>query len=111
MKYIFSYKSYNGKEWETVKTVGEYFTDLKNWNTYTYSTENDTITHNFRVYFKYKEFINEDNEYCTYYYIDNHTKEIDKTTAINNKLQEQSQAIENNTNAIEEIILTLLNEN
>ncbi len=118
MEYIFGKRPYNGQEYELVKTVDDTsFSDFSNGHfvTYIYENEDITITHTFRIIRKYQEVIDNQNKYCTFYLIDNHTQDIDRTPPINNQLETHTQtlmaqtvALNEQSEAIDDIIITLL---
>ena len=111
MEYIFGTRFYNGQECELVKTVDD--NSYSNFPegqfvTYIYDTDYMTVTHNFRIIRKYNEIIDTQVKYCTFYLIDNHTQDIDRTAPINNQLEEHTNSIQEQSDAIDEIIITLL---
>ena len=111
MNYIFGTRMYDGKETEFVKIVDDHFVEMDEGKFVTYTFDNGAIniTHHFRILWKYKQDIDLQNNYQTWYYIDNHTKEVDNTSTIFNRLDNQSATIQEQSNAIDEIIMDLLN--
>jgi len=112
MEYIFGIRLYDGKETEFVKTISDDYTNFVDgqFMTYTYANGEMTITHNFRILWKYKQDVDLQNNYNTWYYIDNHTKEIDKTPGINAVLEDHTSKLNEQSEVIDDIIIELLGE-
>lgn len=110
MDYIFGTRVYDGKETEFVKIVDDHYVELPEgkFTTYTYSNESISINHRFRILWKFKQNMDLQDNYQVWYYIDNHTKEVDNTTTIFNRLDIQSAQIQEQSNVIDDIILDLL---
>ena len=102
MEYIFGTRMYDGKETDYVELPEGKFTS------YTFDNGSITITHKFRILWKYKQNMDLQDNYQVWYYIDNHTKEIDNTTIIFNRLDSQSALLQEQSDAIDDIILDLL---
>lgn len=111
MEYIFGTKLYDGKYCEYLETKGDSYTEFEPgvFREYNIETSLLNIKHTFRVLFRFK--IQEDLEgkFCTWYYIDNHTTDIDRTPAINATLTEHQGQLNEQSEAIDDIIIDLLN--
>lgn len=111
MEFIFGTKLYDGKYCEYVKTQGESYTELEPGAFTSYVINNPlmTIKHTFRVLFRFKAQQDLQGNFCTWYYIDNHTTDIDRTPAINETLTTQQYQINEQSDAIDDILIDLLN--
>lgn len=110
MEYIFGTKKYDGQVVEVCKTEGESYTNLSGFVNYVFTNPSMTITHTFRIIRKYKEEIDLRGIHCTWYLIDNHTKDIDRTAPIFNDLDNHDQRIESNSVAIDDILISILED-
>lgn len=111
MDFIFGTRLYDGKYCEFLKTQGERYTELEPgaFTTHVINTPLMTISHKFRVLNRFKVSQDLQGNYCTWYYIDNHTSDIDRTPAINITLDEQQTALQEQSEAIDDILIDLLN--
>lgn len=113
MEYVFGKKLYNNQETEFVKTISDdKVEDLPNGRfvTYVYDNGSITITHNFRILWKYKENQDLQGKYQTWYYIDNHTITSDFLKPINKQLSTQSLQLRDQSEIIDDILIDLLGE-
>ena len=110
MDYIFGTRLYDGKQCEFLKTQGESYTELEPGMFASHVVTNPlmTITHTFRVLFKFKAQQDLEGNFCTWYYIDNHTTDIDRTPAINNQLNNHESKLTEQSEAIDDILIDLL---
>ena len=110
MDYIFGTRLYDGKQCEFLKTQGESFTELEPGMFASHVVSNSlmTITHTFRVLFKFKAQQDLEGNCCTWYYIDNHTTDIDITPAINTQLANHESQLADQSDAIDDILIDLL---
>lgn len=111
MEFIFGNRLYDGKYCEFLKTEGERFTDFEPGAFTTHIINNPlmTITHTFRVLRQFKTEQDKQGNYCTWYYIDNHTTDIDRTPAINANLENQKAQLLEQSEVIDDILIELLN--
>ena len=111
MEYLFGKKLYDGKETEYVKVSDSNdFPELPNGRfvTYTYESDSITITHTFRVLWSYMKNTALDGKYQAWYYIDNHTKEVNNLKPLADTVTEHSARLDEQSDAIDEIIIQLL---
>lgn len=96
MEFIFGTRLYDGQQCEYVKTIGETYTEFPegNFMEHVIETPSSIITHNFRIIRCFRKEQDKQGNHCTWYYIDNHIIDTDRTPAINNQLKEQSDAID-----------------
>ena len=113
MEYIFGTRLYDGKQCEYVKIVGDRHEELENGKFYSHEIKNPlmTIIHKFRVLYRFKANQDLQGKYCTWYYIDNHTTDIDRTPSINATLLEQQEELRKQNATLENILIDLLNAN
>lgn len=111
MDFIFGTRLYDGQYCEFLKTQGESFTDLTPgvFSSHVISNPLMTITHTFRVIRKFKEDQDLQGNFCTWYYIDNHTQDVDRTPGINMTLTEHNDQLAEQSEVIDDIIIELLN--
>ena len=111
MEFTFGTRLYDGKYCEYLKTKGESYTELEPgaFTSHVINTPLMTITHNFRVLFRFKAQEDLQGDFCTWYYIDNHTTDIDRTPAINATLTSQQNQLSEQSDAIDDILIDLLN--
>lgn len=111
MEYIFGKRMYDGKETEFVKTVSDdAYSNFPDGRFMTYVFDNGTvvITHTFRILWKYREERDLQGKYCSWYYIDNHTREQDNLRPVNETLVAHTQELQEQSDAIDDIIIELL---
>lgn len=110
MEFIFGTKLYDGKYCEFLKTQGESYTDLEPGVFVSHVVNNPlmVIRHNFRVLFRFRADQDLQGNFCTWYYIDNHTTDIDRTPAINETLSLQQHQLSDQSDAIDDILIDLL---
>ena len=110
MEYIFGTKLYDGKYCEFLQTKGENYTELEPgaFVSHVIETEQYIIEHKFRVLFRFKVEEDLEGNFCTWYYIDNHTTDIDRTPGINASLVSQQNQLNEQSNAIDDILIDLL---
>ena len=111
MDYIFGKRLYDGMEVEFVKTSSddEYsnFPDGK-FVSYVYDNGLMTITHDFRVIRKFKEAVDLRGKFEVWYYIDNHTQVIDNSQQTNSQLSNHAVQLAEQSDAIDDIIISIL---
>lgn len=112
MDFIFGTRLYDGKYCEFLKTQGESYTELEPGAFTSHVINNPlmTITHTFRVLFRFKVDQDLEGNFCTWYYIDNHTVDIDRTPAINATLSNHENQLADQSEAIDDILIDLLNK-
>ena len=110
MEYIFGTKLYDGKYCEFLQTKGENYTELEPgvFASHIVETHEYIIEHKFRVLFRFKAQEDLEGNFCTWYYIDNHTTDIDRTPGINASLVSQQNQLNEQSNAIDDILIDLL---
>ena len=110
MDYIFGKRQYDGKETEFIKTIDSEYTNFIEGQFMELMYDNGAmrITNKFRILWKYKEEVDLEGKYNTWYYIDNHTREVDKTPAINTTLADHAGQLADQSEAIDDIIIELL---
>ncbi|MBR6640658.1 MAG: hypothetical protein IKL08_00480 [Clostridia bacterium] len=108
MEYVFGTKKYDGQVIEVCKTEGEEYTNLSGFVNYIFASPSARINHTFRIIRKYREEIDLRGLHCTWYLIDNHTKDIDRTGPIMDNLTNHDQRIESNSTAIDDILISIL---
>ena len=111
MDYIFGKRLYDGMEVEFVKTSSdeEYsnFPDGK-FISYIYDNGFMTITHDFRIIRKFKEVVDLQGKFETWYYIDNHSKTIDNSQQTTAELSNHASQLSEHSDAIDDIIISIL---
>lgn len=112
MDYIFGNRLYDGKHCEFLKTQGESYTDFLEGTFISHVIETPIVitTHNFRIIRKFKQQMDLQGNYCTWYYIDNHTTDIDRTPGINQKLDAHKSQLDEQSEVIDDILIDLLNK-
>lgn len=104
MEYTFG--SINSEEYVRIKGVDDEFT-LSGFQTMSTKYPDCIVTHNFKI----RRMLKRTDGYV-WYIIDNHTKYVDKSPALeaeNKKLQQQIQAISDQNEFQEELIVELAN--
>ena len=111
MEYAFCKIMYDGKETEFVKVADSSdYPELEQgkFSTFTYEDETITIVHNFRVLWEYMRNIDLQGQYQVWYYIDNHTKEINNLKPLADVVSQQGAQLEEQSEILDDIIIELL---
>ena len=110
MDYIFGKRIYDGQEVEFVKTVADAYTDFPagRFMSCTYDNGLINITNEFRVLRKFKEEVDLQGKYNTWYYIDNHNRTVDNSSQVNAALSNHTAQLIDQSEAIDDIIIALL---
>lgn len=110
MEFIFGTRLYDGKECEYLKTEGESFTEFNDgeFNSYCISTPLMIITHKFRIIKMFKKEVDKQGNHCTWYYIDNHTIDTDRSPSYDRLLNEQKSQLIEQSEIIDDILIELL---
>lgn len=110
MEFIFGTRLYDGKQCEYLKTEGESYTNFNDgeFETYVINAAAVTTTHRFRVLVKFKQEIDKQGKYCTWYYIDNHTIDNDRSAYYNAYLIDHAFQLKDQSEIIDDILIELL---
>ena len=110
MEFIFGTRLYDGKQCEYLKTEGESFTSFKDgeFNVYKVNTPLMVITHRFRILRMFKQEVDKQGNYCTWYYIDNHTIDTDRSPSYDKSLSKHESQLSEQSDIIDDILIELL---
>lgn len=110
MECIFDKREYDGQILEYVIIKNNKYLELGNgqWFNIKIDDDNSVITHNFRIIQRFDGF-HKNKTYTEYYYIDNHTIDIDRTKGLlkliaenNEKIAVQNETLEHQATIIQE---------
>jgi len=110
MECIFDKREYNGQMVEYVVMENDKYLEIPDgkWFYVTIDNADSTIKHSFRVVRRFNQFVR-NRKYTEFYYIDNHTVDIDRTKPLLNELElakeqiaRQAEMIEQQSNIIKE---------
>lgn len=110
MEFIFGTRLYDGQQCEYLKTEGDSFTDLKEGEfiSYVITTPQVIITHRFRIIRNFKREVDKQSKYCTWYYIDNHTIDNDRSPSYNSSITRHDAQLNEQSTIIDDILIELL---
>lgn len=112
MEYIFGNRLYNGEYVEYMKTIGNSYSNFEEgkFQACDISIPGTVIKHNFRVLRKFRTQTDLMGNLCTWYYIDNHSVDIDRTPGLNIKLNSHDKQLEEQSEVIDDILIELLKD-